>query len=269
MEEYHTTGHWLLLLGTETLQSSCFVFTKKALSHKHTHIICQRVNHILLWQACKKTPWHVKSICFSANKYTFRSTKHDTPPPATHTHTHWSGREQQCEEWVALAQRAAAVKTGSKWCQSSKGLWEARPLWSVLGFYGSPERGRQIWSWTVFVSVWVRQCQHEEWSQPNLSRDIWRNMGGEENYFQVNSLHCDRQFGLQTDSKNPQVQTYNPPFFLFLSPFPMPLLLVQGKHSGGQQWHSARCAKSYQQTGSGSKSMGYRKESICVWVCAM
>lgn len=38
-----------------------------------------------------------------------------TPPSHTHTHTHIhidvGGREQWCEEWAALASRAAAVKT--------------------------------------------------------------------------------------------------------------------------------------------------------------
>lgn len=96
-------------------------------------------------------------------------------------------------------------------------------------------------------------------------------MGGEENYVQVNSPHCNRQFGLQTGPKFCRCKVTALPFSpSFLTPSTSSLLF-QGKHSGGQQGHSARCAKSYQQTGSGSKSVKSRKGStrMCECVCVI
>lgn len=74
-------------------------------------------------------------------------------------------------------------------------------------------------------------------------------------YFQENPLYCDQQTGLVTGLQVPQVQSYAPP-----DPTTTPHPPSHTSHyscrenSRGQQGHHARCAKSWQQTGPGSKS---------------
>lgn len=115
----------------------------------------------------------------------------------------------------------------------------------------------------VHVCMFVclqQKCTHEisMRGEVSLQRNRHRgwNVDGEENYFQVNSPHCDWQFGLQTGPKHCRCKVTT----LAAS------LLMQGKHSRRRRGHSARCAKSYQQTGSGSES--FRVGGMqCVYVC--
>lgn len=132
---------------------NCKTHIQRKNTHTHSH---GRISlHILCTVFhCKRHVKHPGMSCPSIGVpkntplYPPASTLRRKHPSPHTTYSQWSGRHQR-EEWAELAQRSAAVKIGSKWCQCRKGLWEAKAFWrSVLGIlcYGNPESWWQSWT---------------------------------------------------------------------------------------------------------------------------
>lgn len=98
-------------------------------------------------------------------------------------------------------------------------------------------------------------------------------MGGEENYFQVNSPHCDRQFGLQTDPKCCRCKLQPSPLFSFLShPPSIHPSLPPPARSGKTLWRAvgAQCQMCQVIPADRLRIKEYGvQEGGCVCVCAL
>lgn len=157
--------------------------------------------------------------------------KHPSPThtPQSHIHTHTLKKQKRAAVWgVGCAgtengscENKQQVMSGQQGTLGSKDTFE-EVFWGFY-FMAAPREGG---TFEVELCVCVResgthtQDANEEWSEPNRFRetDRERNVGSEENYFQVNSPHCDRQFGLQTGPKCCRCKVTTLPSFLPRSP---------------------------------------------------